>query len=105
MAARLTLQGATADPAEWVFAPDEMEMIRISSQDEPFPVRRKDVRALLVNRLFVTGWNEWSRFKRFGLPHGGLGYKRERGPLIWAIEALEQELEAFQADSMERKNG
>lgn len=80
-------------------------MVRISSADELQPVKRRDVSKLLSHRLFVTGWNEWSRFKRFGLPHGGLGYKRERGPVIWVIEILEQELEAFQADSMERKNG
>jgi hypothetical protein len=105
VAARLTLEGATADPAEWAFAPEEMEMVRISTEVELVPVRRNAVRVLLTSKVFVSGWNEWSRFKRFGLPHGGSGYKTERGPLITALEVLEQELEAFQADRMENKRG
>ena len=82
-----------------------MELIRISVEVEPVPVRRSEARALLTKRMFITAWHEWSRFRRFGLPHGGQGYKRERGPVIWVIEALEQELEAFQADSMESRHG
>lgn len=100
----MTLEGATAKAEEWEFAPDEIELVRISAEDEPVPVRRKDVPQLLRCRTFISGWNEWARFKRFGLPHNG-GYKAERGPLITAIEVIEQELEAFQSEGMENKRG
>lgn len=104
MAARLTHEGATADPDEWKFAPDEAELVRISIEDEPVSVKRRDVMGLLASRLFITAWREWARFRRFGLAHGG-GPNQERSRYIRVIEVMEQELEAYQSDEMEKHRG
>lgn len=100
MAARLTLAGATAAPEEWAFAPDEAELVRISVEDDPVAIKRRDAPGLLRSKLFTSAWREWGRFKRFGLPHGA-GWKKERGPVIRVIEAFEQEFEDYQAELME----
>lgn len=96
----MAFAGATATDDEWAFAPDEMELVRISTIKVPVPVRRRDAARLLEHRAFVSGWHEWSRYKRFGLPHGS-GYRGERPLLIRVIEAFEQELEDYQAQQME----
>lgn len=100
MAARLTLEGASATSEDWEFAATEMELVKISTEDVPVSVVRRSVPALLHTKLFVSAWIEWSRYRRFGLPHAA-GWKREKAAIVRVIEVLEQEFEAFQADQME----
>lgn len=102
LAARLTHAGAAADDDWATFAPDEFELVKIATAKEAQMVRRRDVPGLIMSSLFGSAWKEWSRFRRFGLPHG-MGWRAERPTVIRAIEVLEQEFEGYQADEMERR--
>lgn len=63
-------------------------------------MQRKLIPKLVNNETFVTAWNEWAKWKRFGLPHGQ-GWLFERPLWIQAIEILEQEFELYQSREME----
>jgi len=96
--------GVTADPDELAFAPDESELVRISTSDVPVAVKRRDILGLATSAMFAHAWREWSRYRRFGLPHAR-GPNAERPVLIRVIEVLEQEFEDYQACEMERNRG
>jgi hypothetical protein len=69
-------------------------LIPLSIQEEPVRVRRGDIEALLKEPLFATGIREWSRFRRFGLPHGG-GHLQENRLYVRVMEIFEQEYNDF----------
>jgi hypothetical protein len=56
---------------------------------------------LVSDETFVTAWSEWSRYKRFGLPHGR-GWRAERPQWVRAIEAIDQEFELYQSEEIKR---
>ena len=76
-------------------------MIPLSTQEEPVRVRMGDIEALLKGPLFATGMREWSRFRRFGLPHGR-GYLQENRLYVRVIEIFEQEYNDFLYRLMEK---
>ncbi len=99
----MALADCAADDPDWLsFAPDELEILP-SALDESskMMIRRGDVPALLESELFLSGWKEWARFRRFGLPHGS-GWRFEKPLVVRVIEAFEQEFEAKQAAEMEK---
>lgn len=105
MSARLTLAGADAYSDEWTtFAEEEFEEVKTELDDDPVFIKRKDVPELLKNRLFLSAWREWIRFRDFGLAHGN-GPNGERPVYIKALQILQQEFAGFQRDEMRKNNG
>lgn len=99
----MALADCAADDPDWLsFAPDELEILPSAlDENSKMMIRRGDVPALLESDLFISGWKEWARFRRFGLPHGS-GWRFEKPLVVRVIEALEQEFEAKQAAEMEK---
>ncbi len=95
-----------ADDPDWEnFAPDEFEILPSAINDSgKMLVRRRDIPRLLSSPLFLSGWKEWARYKRFGLPHG-TGWRNEKPLVVRVIELMEQEFEAKQAAEMEKRHG
>jgi hypothetical protein len=82
-------------------APNEFERIYSNSTEDGFSyVRRGDIPGIITGETVVTAWNEWQRWKRFGLPHGQ-GWINERPQWIKAVEICEQEFQLWQAREME----
>ena len=92
-----------ADDPDWEnFAPDEYEILPSSTEESgKMLIKRKEVPRLLTNPLFLSGWREWARYRRFGLPHGG-GWRNEKPLVVRVIEVFEQEFEAKQSAEMEK---
>jgi hypothetical protein len=67
-------------------------------------VKRKDIPALLGDEFHLSCWNQWCRWKRFGLPHGADGYMRERALWVACMEILEQEHAVFLKAQREKSN-
>ena len=58
-------------------------------------IKRKKIPGLLHDEFPISCWNEWCRWKRFGLPHGADGYLRERSLWTQCMEIIEQEHAVF----------
>jgi len=71
-------------------------------------VKRKQVQQLIDDPFHVSAWNEWCRWKRFGLPHGGAGWLSERLLWIQCIEIIDEEqtiAHRARADNGKRQHG
>ncbi|MDR1903078.1 MAG: hypothetical protein LBQ88_12465 [Treponema sp.] len=51
--------------------------------------------SMINEPFFISAYKEWSRYRRFGLPHGQ-GYMREKNLYVRVIELFEQEFNDFQ---------
>jgi hypothetical protein len=99
----LAFADCAADDPDWKnFAPDEYEILPSSTEESgKMLIKRKEVPRLLTNPLFLSGWREWTRYRRFGLPHGG-GWRNEKPLVVRVIEVFEQEFEVKQSAEMEK---
>ena len=72
-----------------------------SMESEREFVRRGEIPALLHDPFVITAWNEWRRYRRFGLPHGS-GPQNEGRRYITAIEICEQEHDLWSSKELEK---
>jgi hypothetical protein len=64
-------------------------------------IKRGNVPGLLIDELHRSAWNQWCRWKRFGLPHGG-GYLQEGELWVTCMEILDEEQAVYQQAKMRK---
>jgi hypothetical protein len=82
------LKGYSAHDDWLSFASEELEKMDLSTGVDF--IERREVPDLLKTAGAYTAINEWSRWKRFGLPNAK-GWKHEHPVLIQVIELVDQE--------------
>lgn len=66
-------------------------------------VKRRAIPEILSDEFNRSAWNEWCRWKRFGLPHGADGWMRERALWVACMEVIDEEYAAAQRIKIQRR--
>jgi len=78
---------------DWHLYPDEL--LKIPGSNGVRFIKRGDVPKFLDDEFHRSAWNQWCRWKRFGLPHDS-GWIRERYIWIRCMEIIDEEQGIYQ---------
>lgn len=84
--------------------PDEKEKLVSAVSPAGYQlVLRKMIPGILAEEFYRSAWNQWCRWKRFGLPHGADGWMRENALWVSCMEIIEEEHAAYQHDRTQKR--
>jgi hypothetical protein len=85
----------------WHQYPDELQKLPGIREGTWRFIKRGSVPAILADELHRCAWNEYCRWKRFGLPHGG-GYLQEGALWVTCMEIIDEEQAVYQRSRMRK---
>lgn len=92
-----------ASQRNWQTFPEELVKLPGTGEKHAYRfIKRKEVIPLISNAFHTSAWNQWCRWKRFGLPHGSNGWMHERMIWIQCIELIDQEYTLYQRFVMQQ---